>query len=1085
MAKRWYYKDENGNKVPVPQYKIDADNYYTKAVSDSRYYEKSETDTLLDSKVSKSDIVQSTGTSTTAVMSQKAVSDIVDELESQMIYDVTANNSGATFDSLSALLSNENLSTLIPTSVRHGGMSIRFIQSSDNKYVQYRLMVNEWSTTVSDWQGVDDEPVKGSDNLVKSGGSFDFVAENIGLSIDVSEINTEPILYDNVSGWIVNSEIHQGRCFKCYPNTKYKFSLKEGGTQMMFSFLRTLDTSSTPDYATGTSKYRLEHDIDIVSPADANYLWVGTKYESTDLTPNIVVVGDMMAKVDENIMAVQSLETGLKGYANLTQYDGWLDTTNKIISYSTSKFVIIPCTNRHKLHITTHDYFTALIIATDYYYNQYLPITVTLATGETGRRDIATNTDVVIELPSDANYIYLQVVNWNDSKSMKPHYLSLDGIPIISDLLDDAGRGFDNSLIPASNNYILSGNISKSVSEYAGQYIHLEDIYNSPILYDDNGVWIKNSASYQGKYFECSEGTTFKVTPRVKDFLVSFLKSLDETAPDYVTGTQRISIDKETTLTAPAGTKYVWFMSLYGGINRIPTIIIEGTLAKEVRDIVCDVSRLVSITSGFAAFQEYAGWLDGDLPKIVSYKNSKFIVIPIKNRKRIHIITQNNQSTGIFIAKNYGTELPVTLELATGETGRRNIRANEDMYIDIPSDAEYMYMQTWKFNDTSALPTYLFIDNMQIIPSDGSDIDFTNINIQKDRLKAALTSSVATNEASHILTFIHTSDTHLKNGNSQCFYNIMNLLQEPYINCLVHTGDIVWDNFPYSNDTSAEGYTIWQTALQSETKDIIFCVGNHDVGGEYKGINTSGTDKQVYDTFYAPFMKSNFISGGTDKSYFYVDYDKKVRFISLYQFNTDFELDSNDSSKLKYIRGRIAYRQDEINWLCETLNNTPEGYAVFILTHSPQSLGNKVDSWQSRRLANSTWEHILTDIVNAYVNRTTVNVSVQQDTGVVGTITANYDFSSAQGYFAAFLNGHTHDDFVGKDVGNTLNVINKCCDNIMYQAGCSINHIVNTESENLINVVSINTQNRTITVFRVGGKYSADGDYRNVITLSY
>ena len=75
MAKRWYYKDENGNKVPVPQYKIDADDYYTKAMSDSRYYDKSATETLLGDKVSKTDITQSTGTSETAVMSQKAVSD--------------------------------------------------------------------------------------------------------------------------------------------------------------------------------------------------------------------------------------------------------------------------------------------------------------------------------------------------------------------------------------------------------------------------------------------------------------------------------------------------------------------------------------------------------------------------------------------------------------------------------------------------------------------------------------------------------------------------------------------------------------------------------------------------------------------------------------------------------------------------------------------------------------------------------------------------------------------------------------------------------------------------------------------------
>lgn len=81
MAKRWYYKDADGNKVPVPQYKINADDYYTKVMSDSRYYEKSTTDTLLATKVSKTDIVQSTGTSTTAVMSQKAVSDLIGNVE--------------------------------------------------------------------------------------------------------------------------------------------------------------------------------------------------------------------------------------------------------------------------------------------------------------------------------------------------------------------------------------------------------------------------------------------------------------------------------------------------------------------------------------------------------------------------------------------------------------------------------------------------------------------------------------------------------------------------------------------------------------------------------------------------------------------------------------------------------------------------------------------------------------------------------------------------------------------------------------------------------------------------------------------
>ena len=43
------------------------------------------------------------------------------------IYDVSYHNNGVSFASLSELLSSENLYTLIPTEIRCGGMSIRFI----------------------------------------------------------------------------------------------------------------------------------------------------------------------------------------------------------------------------------------------------------------------------------------------------------------------------------------------------------------------------------------------------------------------------------------------------------------------------------------------------------------------------------------------------------------------------------------------------------------------------------------------------------------------------------------------------------------------------------------------------------------------------------------------------------------------------------------------------------------------------------------------------------------------------------------------------------------------------------------------
>ena len=77
------------------------------------------------------------------------------KLELEVVYDVSSRNNGTVFESLQAILSSSNLDTLIPTSVRHGGMTIRFIQGSvsdsDNKYVQYRLISDEWSTNTKDW----------------------------------------------------------------------------------------------------------------------------------------------------------------------------------------------------------------------------------------------------------------------------------------------------------------------------------------------------------------------------------------------------------------------------------------------------------------------------------------------------------------------------------------------------------------------------------------------------------------------------------------------------------------------------------------------------------------------------------------------------------------------------------------------------------------------------------------------------------------------------------------------------------------------------------------------------------------------
>ena len=157
--------------------------------------DKSEVATELDKKFDKESILQESGDAEDKVMSQKATTTaIADETtrakaaEEAIIFDVSVYNNGAVFESLSALLNSSDLSTLIPTSVRHGGMTIRFIQSykqsSDNKYVQARCMAQNFTTDVTQWQGVDTKPLKRSHNLVESGGVVEVIKDTLSKDIE-------------------------------------------------------------------------------------------------------------------------------------------------------------------------------------------------------------------------------------------------------------------------------------------------------------------------------------------------------------------------------------------------------------------------------------------------------------------------------------------------------------------------------------------------------------------------------------------------------------------------------------------------------------------------------------------------------------------------------------------------------------------------------------------------------------------------------------------------------------------------------------------------------------------------------------
>ena len=69
-------------------------------------------------------------------------------------FDLSAYNNGTTYADLSAALTALNA---LPAAYKKGGMSMKFVLSSDNKYVQWRLMADAFTTDITQWTSVEEE----------------------------------------------------------------------------------------------------------------------------------------------------------------------------------------------------------------------------------------------------------------------------------------------------------------------------------------------------------------------------------------------------------------------------------------------------------------------------------------------------------------------------------------------------------------------------------------------------------------------------------------------------------------------------------------------------------------------------------------------------------------------------------------------------------------------------------------------------------------------------------------------------------------------------------------------------------------
>lgn len=108
------------------------------------------------------------------------------------VFDISAYNNNTKYADLAAALGSNGAN--VPSTLRHGGMTVKFVQSSDSKYVQYRYMSSYIAdadfTNVDNWQSwiIDKIPTASSKNLASSNGIYRTVASS-GSNLAESDLD--------------------------------------------------------------------------------------------------------------------------------------------------------------------------------------------------------------------------------------------------------------------------------------------------------------------------------------------------------------------------------------------------------------------------------------------------------------------------------------------------------------------------------------------------------------------------------------------------------------------------------------------------------------------------------------------------------------------------------------------------------------------------------------------------------------------------------------------------------------------------------------------------------------------------------
>lgn len=299
----------------------------------------------------------------------------------------------------------------------------------------------------------------------------------------------------------------------------------------------------------------------------------------------------------------------------------------------------------------------------------------------------------------------------------------------------------------------------------------------------------------------------------------------------------------------------------------------------------------------------------------------------------------------------------------------------------------------------------------------------------------------ATTQGITPFVFAHFSDLHADATN---LARIIEYCTEynGYIDEMIHTGDA-------ASARGTDSFTWWGNVSGSE--DILVTMGNHDAAGANDADFHSGGFGKVncYNQYIAPYVSNWGVTqpanaAANGYNYYYKDYaDAKVRIIAL---------------------DCMYWDSAQNSWLQSVLADAKtNSLAVICFSHYS---GGKVTSF------GNPWTTLQYDDVSSIINAE-APATIQS-------------FIDGGGEFVAWFSGHTHYDFMGT-LDNYPQQIDITIDTASRSAASysDIARVVGQKSQDLFNIVGIDTFRKLIKIYRVGADRDSWMRHKGCITIDY